>query len=126
MEESFYSTIKLVSGEEIFSTVCVSNEEDETFLLLDNPVVISPIYSKTNYFMGYKVSPWLRVTDDELFVLRMENIMTMTEVKDPHIISTYKKFLRNSSQVPVNNNIGLLCKIDEARISLEKIYKSNS
>ena len=64
MEESFYSTIKLVSGEEIFSTVCVSNEEDETFLLLDNPVVISPIYSKTNYFMGYKVSPWLRVTVD--------------------------------------------------------------
>lgn len=126
MEESFYSTIKLVSGEEIFSTVCVSNEDDEIFLLLDNPVVMSPLFSKKNYFIGYKVSPWLSIADDELFVLRMENVITMTEVKNPQIISTYKKFIRNSSQVPVNNHIGLLCKIDEARESLEKIYNSNS
>jgi len=126
MEESFYSTIKLISGEEIFSTVCVSNEEDETFLLLDNPVVMSPLFSKKNYFMGYKVSPWLSITDDELFVLRIQNVITMTEVKNPQIISAYKKYIRNSSQVPVNSHIGLLCKIDEARESLEKIYKSNS
>ena len=38
MEEEFYSTIKLTSGEELISKVCYLPEEDS--LLLDNPMLV--------------------------------------------------------------------------------------
>ena len=34
IEDDFYATIKLVSGEEIFAKVAASEEEDRTVLLL--------------------------------------------------------------------------------------------
>ena len=46
MEEEFYASIKLVSGEEVFALVSASEEEDRTLLILDNPVIISPMEAR--------------------------------------------------------------------------------
>ena len=46
MEEDFYAVIKLVSGEEIFSIVCPSEEEGRIMLILNNPVTIEVIMMK--------------------------------------------------------------------------------
>ena len=40
MEEDFYAVVKLISGEEIFSIVCPSEEEGRTMIILNNPVTI--------------------------------------------------------------------------------------
>lgn len=122
MEDSFFASIKLISGEEIFSTVCVSVEEEETVLLIDNPVIIQPIVSKAKGFSGYKISPWFNISDDELFVMKMDKVMTMTEVRNPQIITAYKKFIRNSSQVPISKDLGLISKVEDARRTLERLY----
>jgi hypothetical protein len=122
MEDSFYASIKLVSGEEIFSIVCASEEEGEMILLLDNPVNIEPLISKVKGFTGYKISSWFNICDDELFAMKMDKVITMTEIKNPTIITAYKKFIRNSSQVPVNKDLGLISTVDDARSSLEKLY----
>jgi hypothetical protein len=122
MEDSFYASIKLVSGEEIFSIVCVSEEEDQIILLLDNPVTIEPVVSKEKIFVGYKISSWINICEDELFAMKMDKVITMTEIKNPNIITAYNKFLRNSSQVPVNKDIGLISTVDNARDSLENLY----
>ena len=70
MEEDFYATVKLKSGEEIFAKVGYSEEEDRTFLLLDNPITIERI--KTRSTSGYKVEPWIKTSKDELFVINIE------------------------------------------------------
>ena len=43
MNEEFYATIKLISGEEIFAQVTPCEEEDRTLLILDTPVKFESI-----------------------------------------------------------------------------------
>ena len=58
IEDDFYATIKLNSGEEVFAKVAASEEEDRTMLILHTPVTVSEIKNKGG-LVGYKVEPWL-------------------------------------------------------------------
>ena len=124
MEDEFYASIKLISGEEIFSLVCVSEEEEDTFLLLDNPVIITPMTSKSNRILGYKITPWMLIPDDELYIISIDNVMTMTEIKTREIIRVYNKYKNNTSRTTLDKNMGFISKVDDARKLLEKIYNS--
>ena len=46
IEEDFYATVKLKTGEEIFAKVAASEEEDRTFLLLSNPITVCEVKNK--------------------------------------------------------------------------------
>ena len=46
MEDDFYASIKLISGEEIFAKVSVCEEGERTLLLLSNPVILEQIKMK--------------------------------------------------------------------------------
>ena len=54
IEEDFYATIKLNSGEEIFAKVAASEEEDRTILIVTNPVIVNEIKSRIGV-VGYKI-----------------------------------------------------------------------
>ena len=64
MEEEFYASIKIVTGEEVFAKVCVCEEEGRTLLLLSNPVILDEVKVKKpglkRQTIGYKVEPWLK------------------------------------------------------------------
>jgi hypothetical protein len=127
MEEDFYAVIKLISGEEIFSIVCPSEEEDKTILILNNPVVIEVIMMKQIGMQGYKIDPWLKFADDDTFLLDMEKVLTISEVRDPETIEMYHKFLRQKENKNSKNSLtpemGYLSSVSEARKKLEKLYK---
>jgi hypothetical protein len=125
MEEEFYASIKLVSGEEIFCLVSASEEEDRTLLVLDNPVIITPMTNKTGMIIGYKVEPWMKIPEDDMYIIDMSTVITMTEVGDNDIINVYHKFSRSTSRVNIDRNMGFISKVDEARRSLEKAYKNS-
>lgn len=126
MDNEFYASIKLVSGEEIFAIVSPSEEDDDrTLLLLENPVIIEPIVSKNQGIVGYKIKPWMMIPDDDIYIIDMNKVITMTEVNDNQIIRLYKKFNKNTSQVSLERNMGFISKVDDAREILERIYKSN-
>jgi len=127
IEEEFYSTIKLKTGEEIFSLVSVSEERDKTILILSNPVMISEIASKYGV-TGYKVEPWLKTTKEDIFIIDFENVLTMSESDDDEMIEIYNKFLKNveksrSNRTKLNRKMGYLANVEEAKKSLEKIFK---
>jgi hypothetical protein len=111
MEEEFYAAIKLVSGEEIFSKVCPCQEETRTLLILDNPVIMETISIKQLGVNGLKLHPWMRLSNDSMFIIDMEKVITITEVVDQSVI--------------VTPNMGYVSSVDEARVSLEKIYRHN-
>ena len=46
IEDDFYATIKLKSGEEVFARVAASEEEDRTMLIVHTPVTVSEIKNK--------------------------------------------------------------------------------
>jgi hypothetical protein len=122
MEEEFYCSIKLVSGEEIFSLVCATHEENGTFLILDNPVLIECIESRKGNLIGYKVKPWMNIPDDEMFVISIDKIITMTEITSSKTIDMYKRYLSKSNFAVIDRQMGLISKVDEARVFLENIY----
>jgi hypothetical protein len=126
-QEEFYATIKLVSGEEIFSKVSAFEEEDKTILMLDSPVSIEMIHIRQIGMSGVKINPWLKLTDDSLIVMNMDKVITMSEVNNQSIIKMYNKFLRDKNRKnnisDVTPNMGYVSSISDARVSLEKLYK---
>jgi hypothetical protein len=128
MEEDFYAVIKLISGEEIFSIVCPSEEDGRTMLILHNPVTIEIIVMKQIGMQGYKIDPWLKFADDDTFLLDMEKVLTISEVRDTEIIEMYHKFLIQKEDKNIKNpltpEMGYLSSVHEARKKLEKLYRN--
>ena len=97
IEDDFYATVKLKSGEEIFAKVAASDEDDRTLLLVTNPVVVSEIKTKTGSPMGYRVEPWLKTTTDDMFIINIDNVLTMSESSDIEMIMMYQQLCTSIS-----------------------------
>ena len=88
MGEEFYTVIKLVTGEEIFSLVSVDENDGDPIILLQDPVIMQ---IKSNHIGHYvKIKPWLSIPTDDLYVLKFDKIVTMSEIKDEQMIDFYK------------------------------------
>ena len=98
MEDDFYATLKFKSGEEVFAKVAASEEDNRTMLIVSNPIVIDQIKNK-NGLQGYKVEPWLKTTSEDMFVIDMDNVMTMSESKDMEIIMMHQAYISNSNKI---------------------------
>jgi hypothetical protein len=128
IEDDFYATVKLKTGEEIFAKVAASEEEDRTLLIVSNPIMISEI--KTRNGIGYKVEPWLKTTNDDMFVINLDDVLTMSESSDIEIISMYQSYLRQTyklrnKEAKLDRRMGYISNINDAKEILEKLYKSN-
>ena len=126
IEDDFYATLKLKSGEEIFAKVAASDEDDRVMLLVHNPIIVSEIKTKGN-LVGYKVEPWLKTTKEDMFIINLDNIITLSESIDLEMINMYQNFLRDSQRDPFNQpkmsrRMGYIATVDDARNFLEKIF----
>ncbi len=129
IEEDFYATLKFKSGEEIFARVAASEEEDRTLLLVSNPVVVNEIKSRMGV-VGYKVEPWLKTTTDDMFFVKLDDVLTMSESSDIEMIMMYQQFCRSSEDrktngSPISRKMGYLGKVSDTKELLEKLYKKN-
>jgi len=122
MDKEFYAAIKLTSGEEIFSLVSPVDEDDRTLLMLENPVIMEPMISRNQGVVGYKVKPWMIIPDDDIYIINMDNVITITEIDNDQIIKIYKNFNKNTSQVSLEKDMGFISKVNDARKSLENLY----
>jgi|TARA_B100000073_G_scaffold16551_1_gene13387 hypothetical protein len=127
IEEDFYATIKLNSGEEIFAKVAASEEEDRTILIVTNPVIVNEIKSRIGV-VGYKIEPWLKTTKDDMFMLKLDDVLTMSESSDIDMILMYQSFVRDSAadksgQPKLSKKMGFISTVNDAKEILEKIYK---
>ena len=128
--EEFLGVIKLVSGEEILAKICPCEEEDKTILILDSPVTFETIQIRHLGGMGaVRVNPWLEMSNDSPLVINMEKVITVTEIHDDQVIKIYERYLkdkdRDTNQSPANKDMGFLSSISDARVFLEKLYKSS-
>ena len=130
MEDDFYATIKLKSGEEIFAKVGYSEEENRTFLLLDTPITIERIKNRGG-LLGYRVEPWLKTSKDDLFIINMDDVMTLSESKDMETIHMHQTFsiqqdsFFDNKQKKLDRKMGYISTIKEAKQSLEKLYNNS-
>ena len=127
IEDDFYSTIKFKSGEEIFCKVAASEEGDRTMLIITNPIVVEELTSRGKV-TGYKFEPWLKSTTDDMFVVDMDNVLTMSESTDIDIILFYQDFIRKMNKTnysKLSKEMGYISSVDEAKVSLENIFNNS-
>ncbi len=126
IEDDFYCTLKFKSGEEIFARVAASEEEDRTMLLVSHPVIVDEIKGKMGV-VGYKIEPWLKTTTDDMFVVNLSDVLTMSESTDIEMIMMYQDYLRSSdknstNQSTIDRKMGRLGNVNDVKEILEKIY----
>ena len=129
IEDDFYATIKFKSGEEIYAKVAASEEEDRTMLIIHSPITVSEIRGKAG-LAGYKVEPWLKTTREDMFIINLDDVLTLSESSDIQMIMMYKNFLRdserdNKNQSKMSRRMGYISNVNDAKEILEKIYKDN-
>ena len=128
IEDDFYATVKLKTGEEIFCKVAATEEEDRTMLLVTNPIIVSEIKGRTGV-VGYKLEPWLKTTTEDMFILNMEDVLTMSESSDIEMIMMYQNYIRQSTkdgnQSKINRRMGYIANVNDAKEILEKLYKNS-
>ena len=129
MEDDFYGTIKFKNGEEIFAKVAASEEEDRTMLVISYPITTVEIKSRGG-IVGYKVETWLKTTKDDMFIINMDNVLTMSESSDLQMINMFQQFVQDQArdrkgQPKLSRKMGYISSVNDAKDILEKIYKSN-
>ena len=130
IEEDFYATLKFKSGEEIFCKVASTEEETEIILLVSNPIIVHEVKGRVG-IVGYKIEPWLKTTTEDIFLINMDDILTMSESNDLEMIAMHQNFVKNnnlssdgSSKYKLDRKMGYIANINDAKSILEKIYKT--
>tara|TARA_B000000532_G_scaffold203934_1_gene171126 strand:- start:331 stop:732 length:402 start_codon:yes stop_codon:yes gene_type:complete len=128
--EEFYGVLKLVSGEELFAKVSPCEEEYRTILILESPVTFETIPMKNQAHGAVRIVPWVKMCNETSFVVNMDKVITVTEVKDKEVIKLYERYLNDinggTKEQDFNRDLGFLPSIPEARVILEKLYKKKN
>jgi hypothetical protein len=124
IEDDFFATIKLKCGDEIFAKVAASDEDDRTMLLLSNPIMIEPVKSRGS-ITGYKFEPWLKTSHEDLFVINLDDVLTMSESENLEMIMNYQEYIRKSTKTnfqKLDRKMGYISSVHDAKEVLEKLY----
>ena len=126
--DEFIATVKLCSGEEILTKVIVDYSSEEEQIIIDNPVVCSEVRTAgASIPLGYKFEPWIKMSDEEVFILSLDKIITLSEIKDDLVIKTYESIIESGfkRQHPdLDRSMGYVNSVDNARSIIEKLYKA--
>ncbi len=130
MGEEFYAIIKLVSGEEVFSLIMVDDEQENPIIIMQNPVIIKMLHSPQGSFI--KVKPWMELSEEDFFMIRLDKVLTMTESTNEKLIEVYNNYISDDEQeIEMNTNVkvkpdskmGYVSTVEDARKHLETLYK---
>jgi hypothetical protein len=131
----FYASIKFKTGEEILCYVKNANPEND-IIVIENPIEVEEI-DIPGVIQGMKLKAWMKLSHQSQFIISGEDIVTITEVNTT-VINFYKTGLRKldnlntkkpstphrrrKGHIPLDNNMGLLSSIDDARDLLEQVF----
>ena len=136
MGDEFYAIIKLTSGEEILSLISIDENEGDPIIMLQNPITMKIINSHRG--MHIKVKSWIEMSYDDIFIIKPDKIMTMTETTDERLIDIYTNYIEDeddnlydsiseskssAGKVTPSQKMGYVSTVEDARKKLEDIFK---
>ena len=133
-DEDFHGVFKLVNGEEVLGRAVLTEDEGETLVFIQDPVCTQSIIRENEdgkTVKGIGFAKWMQFSDEEFFILREKDILTVTSMSN-EVIILYEAFIggddmdekKKQAKIELEPSMGYLGKIDEARKLFEKIYKS--
>jgi hypothetical protein len=129
IEDDFYATVKLKTGEEIFAKIAPNIENDSIMLLVTNPIMICEIKERTGV-IGYKIEPWLKTSSEDMFIINMNDVITVSESKNIEMIMMYQTYVRKTNSIRSNKTVvsrkmGYISNVNDAKDLLENLYKNS-
>jgi len=137
MSEEFYCILKLVSGEEILSLISIDDNDNDPMIILQNPITVKLVHNYSGAHI--KVKPWMDLSNDDIFMIRLDKVLTMSETTDEKLIQIYNDYVKEEEEdsidlyksstdeptgsVKPSSKMGYLTTVEEARVSLENLYK---
>ena len=115
----FLAAIKLVSGEEILSMVTHVQDVNGDYLIVENPIQVEEV-TLPNKVVGAKVSPWMKFSKEEEFIIPKDKVITIVEV-DTEVQIFYAMSLRKLGGDFITGS-GRLSTVEEARVNLDKLF----
>lgn len=139
-DEQFFGVIKLTTGEEILGEILVSQDPDtqKDMIFIQNPAKTKIIElenesEESNHRVAMGMIRWMNFSDEDFYVLEETAVISIAPMSKESVLM-YKRWVKkeinneedaDEIEIPMNKNMGLLAKVDEARKLLEKIYNSN-
>lgn len=139
-DEQFFGVIKLTTGEEILGEILVSQDPDtqKDMIFIQNPAKTKIIElenesEESNHRVAMGMIRWMNFSDEDFYVLEEKAVISIAPMSKESVLM-YKRWVKkeinneedaDEIEIPMNKNMGLLAKVDEARKLLEKIYNSN-
>ena len=124
MEDDFYATLKLKCGDEVFAKVCASDEGDRTLLLVSNPIVVEEVKAR-GHLTGFKFEPWLKTSNEDLFIINLDDVLTLSESENMEMIMFYQDYIKKmnkSNLTKLNKKMGYVSTVNDAKELLENLY----
>lgn len=132
MEDEFYATIKLSSGEELVSKVCYMVDEDS--LLMENPLLVDRVTSKKagKQIEGFSLKEWIASSYDDMFIIQMDKVLTISEL-DERIKLYYMMNVNNINSSDseeqktneISREMGYLGSVEETKKKLEALFNKS-
>ena len=132
MEDEFFATVKLITGEEIVSKVVYLEDEDK--VMLENPLQVDSAKQRKGALeiSGFSFREWVCATFDKMFILNRDHIITISEIEGP-IVDFYKEtLLRMENGKSLNGKggklprgSGYLGSVTDMKKSLENIFNKS-
>ena len=130
MKEEFHGVVKLITGEEIFALISIEETDQEPIIMLQSPVIMKMLSNGVGQYV--KIRPWLELPDEDLYLIKPDKIITMSEVKDKQVINFYERYLNDEEvdivfdgQVKLSDQMGYISTVEKSRKLLEELYKLN-
>ncbi len=98
-------------------------------LVIHHPITVCEVKSRAGT-VGYKVEPWLKTTREDMFIINMDNVLTLSESSDLQMIRMYQRFVQdtdkdNKNEPKLSRKMGYISTVNDAKDILEKLYKSS-
>jgi len=141
-DEQFFATIKLITGEEILGEVLISEDPDskKDMIFVQNPAKTKVIdmnsedptdTNKHKVAMGF--IRWMNFSDEDFYVLDESSLISIAPMSKEAVMM-YKRWVRKElgneetqeTEVPINESMGLLGKVEDARSLLERLFNDKS
>ena len=137
-DEEFYFIAKLVSGEELIGKGFAIEDEGATQLFVTDPVEIQVITKSAGKatVKGVAMNRWMQFSDEDFFILHEKDIISIGGLNN-EMTHMYNLFIKKTSdnqtvedaikesEVELDNEMGYVSSVDEARKKLEQIFKKS-
>jgi len=112
------------------------SDQEDPIIILQDPVILK--YNVQGSYTELKIEPWMKLCNDDIFFIRLSNVITMSEIDDIELIELYKNFNDSKheylndyddedndskNQRDVTKNMGFLGSVSETKKNLEKLFK---